>query len=208
MKRFWEKSSEQQNRVLIVALSSNMTATKNIWWKTTSKVKVHIESHWTSARRKKDQGPCQKTIKLVQSASVSCFSGLSLTQCPVSSQDKNSHQYFSLHCLVPPLMFLICIMLSYSFSYILHLFRFVIWTLSNVSRGVLLQFYPPTFLSLFSWHFNYAWQILTSDNLTKSTISTMHMCTYLCTLHISGFQSDLEAERPSLWFGVSCHSCF
>lgn len=55
-----------------------------------------------------------------------------------------------------PSMFLLCIMLSYSFSYILHLFRFVIWTLSNVSRGVLLQFYPPTFLSLFSWHFNYA----------------------------------------------------
>lgn len=76
---------------------------KNYLQKT--KVKVHIESHWTSARWKKDQGPCQKTIKLVQSASVSCFSGLSLTQCPVSSQDKNSHQYFSLHCLVPPLCF-------------------------------------------------------------------------------------------------------
>lgn len=53
-----------------------------------------------------------------------------------------------------PSMFLLCIMLSYSFSYILHLYRFVLWTLSDVSQGVLLQFYPPTFLSLFFWHFH------------------------------------------------------
>lgn len=208
MKRFWEKSSEQQNRVLIVAFSSNMTATKNIyhsWWKTTSKRLVKVTgwpAHWIPLNICKVKERPRSIPKDHQISSISLSFLLFRTilnsmPCILTRQKQPS-------VFLPPLsrspsMFLLCIMLSYSFSYILHLFRFVIWTLSDVSRGVLLRFYPPTFLSLFFWL--YAWQILTSDNLTKSTISTMHMCTYLCTLHISGLQSDLEAECPSLWFG-------